>query len=156
MGLAWAHQLNQQEAKQEAKRNKMNTSFVSIAKDYLRGLSAHRNLFALCFLVVAAVTIVLAFVWPKSYTSSSTIYADNSNILRPLMEGNAVATSIADQARMAREILFRRQFSDDILRAAGYEPARLSPAEKEVLITNIQNRTQVANVGRAPASLIQI
>jgi polysaccharide chain length determinant protein (PEP-CTERM system associated) len=134
----------------------MNVSAVEIAQSYIRELSAHRKWFALCFIVLEVATISAAIVWPKSYTSFSTIYADNSNILQPLMEGNAVATGIGDQARMAEEILFNRNYTDEVLRAAGWDVNSLSLSQKDAIILGIQNKTKVSNVGRQPASLIRI
>jgi len=134
----------------------MNVSAVEVAQAYLRELSAHRKWFALCFIVIEIITIGIATTWPKSYTSFSTIYADNSNILQPLMEGNAVATSIGDQARMAQEIVFNRTYTDDVLKAIGEKVDSLSQSEKDEIILDVQNSTEVSNVGRAPASLIRI
>lgn len=134
----------------------MNASVVEIAQAYVRELSTHRKWFALCFIVIAVVTIGLATAWPKSYTSFSTIYADNSNILQPLMEGNAVATGIGDQARMAEEILFNRTYVDEVLTASGWDVSSLSPSQKDEIILDIQSKTEVTNVGRAPANLIRI
>ena len=134
----------------------MNVSAVEVVQAYVRELSAHRKWFALCVLVIQIITIGVATVWPKSYTSFSTIYADNSNILQPLMEGTAVATSIGDQAQMAEEILFNRTSTDEILKAAGWDVNALSPLEKDEIILDIQSNTEVSNVGRAPASLIRI
>lgn len=134
----------------------MNASAVEIAQSYIRQLSAHRKWFALCFIVIEVVTIVIATAWPKSYTSFSTIYADNSNILRPLMEGKAVATEIGDQARLAQEILFSKNYTDEVLKAAGWDVDNLSPSQKDEIILGIQGKTEVSNVGRQPASLIRI
>ena len=134
----------------------MNVSLLEIAQAYLREFSTHRKWFALCFIVIALITISVATTWPKSYTSFSTIYADNSNILKPLMEGNAVATGIGDQARMAEEILFNRNYTDEVLRASGWDVGSISQSQKDGIILDIQDRTEVTNVGRQPASLIRI
>ena len=123
---------------------------------YLRELSAHRVIYSLCFLTIATASIIFALLWPKSYTSSSLIYADNSNILQPLMEGNAVSTSIVDQAQMAQEILFNREFYDEILDASNWDYENLSAVAKENLIIDIHGRTSIENVRRNPASLIRI
>lgn len=134
----------------------MSTTVADMARSYLRELSTHRKWFAGCYFIVMLGTLVAALTWPKTYTSFSTIYADNSNILQPLMEGKAVTTSIVDQARMAKEIMFKRTYHDEVLKAAGYDPASLSLQQKDVLIENIQSNTVVSNVGRQPTSLIRI
>jgi len=134
----------------------MIANIEELIQVYLRAAKENRYILLLISLVVASVILFLAITWPKSYTSSASIYADNSNILQPLMEGNAVATGIVNQARLAEDILFSRDFNDDILEAGGYNPAQLSPSAAELAIENIRSSTVIANQGRGPASLIVI
>ncbi len=134
----------------------MSTSVVDNVSAYLRELSTHRAFYFGTFVVIAVSSIIVALLWPKNYTSSSTIYADNSNILQPLMEGNAVPTGISDQAQMAQEILFKREFENEVLDAGGWEYDDLRPADRNNLIKNIQNRARIESVGRSPANLIRI
>jgi len=134
----------------------MNRYIEDIIRSILRALSEYRIWVAIGMLIIAVSSILVAATWPKSYTSYASIYADNSNILAPLMEGNAVATAITDQARMAQDILFNREFNDKMLEAAGYDPVTLPQSEKDELITTIQEKTIIENVSRAPASLIRI
>jgi len=134
----------------------MNQQVEEKVKTYLRESKEKRIPMTLLAVVVAAVSLALAVVWPKSYTASSSIYPDNSNILKPLMEGNAVATGIVDQARLARDILFKREFTDDILRAGGWDPSSMTALEKEQRIRSVQDKTEIANISRAPATLIRI
>lgn len=134
----------------------MSLNIEDIVSAYLRELSEKRAWVAIAVLAVAVSSLFVAVTWPKSYTASSSIFADNSNILQPLMEGNAVATGIVDQAALARDILFSREFNDAILDAAGYNTSQLSPNIKEDLIQDIQGNTRISNVGRNPASLIRI
>jgi len=123
---------------------------------YLRAFSEQRILVALVILIVASISLLLAVTWPKSYTASASIFPDNSNILQPLMEGNAVTTGIVDQARMARDILFKRDFNDPVLEAGGWDANSLELGEKDALIQQVQRATTIENVARNPATLIRI
>lgn len=134
----------------------MSINVEDIANAYLRELSAKRELVAIAVLIVAAATLLVAVTWPKSYTASASIFPDNSNILQPLMEGNAVTTGIVDQARMARDILFKREFTDPILQAGGWDVSGLTPREKDDLIQSVQSSTTIENIARTPATLIRI
>ncbi|PCJ27287.1 MAG: hypothetical protein COA96_03630 [SAR86 cluster bacterium] len=134
----------------------MNLHVEDMIKSYLRALSENRILVAACILAVSVSCLLLAATWPKSFTASASIYADNSNILQPLMEGNAVTTGIVDQARMAQDILFNRDFADLILESGGWDVDILSQAQKDELIGTVQGHTIIANVSRNPASLIKI
>jgi polysaccharide chain length determinant protein (PEP-CTERM system associated) len=134
----------------------MNANLSEIIASYLRELVKYRVWFLLGYALVAIVSVATILMWPKSYTSYATIFADNSNILAPLLEGKASATSITDQSRMAREIMFKRDHFKEILEAAGYDVSTLSEAQIEDINQSIQNNTQVTNVGARPASLIRI
>lgn len=134
----------------------MSTTVADMARGYLRELSTHRKWFVVGYFAVMAGTLVAALTWPKTYTSFSTIYADNSNILKPLMEGNAIATSIVDQARMAEEIIFKRTYYDEVIKAAGIDSTSLTLEQKDALNLDIQDKTVVSNIGTSPASIIRI
>jgi polysaccharide chain length determinant protein (PEP-CTERM system associated) len=69
------------------------------------------------------------------------------------MEGTAVATSIKDQARNARELLFSRRIIVEVLREAGLPVSDMSDLELERLIEQVQGRTQINAIGQ---SLIRI
>jgi len=55
---------------------------------------AHRRRVAMVvvFAAIALVALALGALWPKTYTSSTTILIQEDNIIQPLMEGRAVAT----------------------------------------------------------------
>ena len=134
----------------------MDFSIKDILNSYLRELSAKRGLLVISFFVISIGMIFAVLSWPKTFTATSTIYADNSNILAPLMKGTAVTTDIVNQARMAKEILFKREFTDEILESGGWDLNLLTIIEKAGLIESIQDSTEISNIGRNPARLIKI
>lgn len=132
-------------------------SLEDLVQVYLRALRDNRVGCTILGLLIAVVTLALAVTWPKSYTASATIYADNSNLLRPLMDGEAaVRANMVDQARMAQDILFSNEYADAILETAGYPIASLSPLEKDRLIDGIESATSITNDGRGNARLVRI
>jgi polysaccharide chain length determinant protein (PEP-CTERM system associated) len=105
------------------------------------------------FCLISLAVVVVAALLPKTYSSFTVIHADEGNIIRPLMEGTAVATSIKDQARNARELLFSRRIIVEVLREAGLPVSDMSDLELERLIEQVQGRTQINAIGQ---SLIRI
>src|SRR5260221_12114280 len=67
------------------------------------------RLFVTLFVVVNVMALAAGFVWPKNYTSSTSILVDDKNVIQPLMLGAAVATDIADRGKNAREVIFRSE-----------------------------------------------
>tara|TARA_Y100001001_G_scaffold84981_1_gene83193 strand:- start:12171 stop:13742 length:1572 start_codon:yes stop_codon:yes gene_type:complete len=70
------------------------------------------------FIVVTAGVLVFGYVTPKTYTSEALLYADQSNILQPLLRGQAEVTQI-DRVNEAREMLQSRSFLEQVALDSG-------------------------------------
>lgn len=57
------------------------------------------------FVFVSFVILVVGSRWPSKFETSATIFADNQNILRPLLNEQAAQSSLQDQARIVRDML---------------------------------------------------
>jgi len=99
------------------------------------------------FIVINLVFLVIGLNWQKAYSSHTTIYIEEENILGPLMQGTAVQTEVVDRGRMAREIIFGRQIMMKILELGGWMKNEPTPIEQERLMKEIESRTEIANVG---------
>ncbi|MEP6907750.1 MAG: Wzz/FepE/Etk N-terminal domain-containing protein, partial [Pseudoxanthomonas sp.] len=64
---------------------------------------------ATIFALISLIALVIGMLLPKKYTSSTTILVEERNIIAPLMEGTAVATSVVDRASILREVAFSRK-----------------------------------------------
>jgi len=100
------------------------------------------------FIVVSLALLGVGLVWPKGYVASTTIVVDERNIIQPLMQGTAVATDVADRARLAREIIFGKKLMTQILYEAGWMKKGLSPEDQEDLIKKLIKKTGISNIAR--------
>ncbi|HZP65772.1 MAG TPA: XrtA system polysaccharide chain length determinant [Rudaea sp.] len=100
----------------------------------------------LLFAAIAAAGLAAGFLWPKKYSASTTILVQESNIIKPLMEGRAVPTANADRASIAREVIFSRKIMEDILATGGWMASHPSALEQEKLIEDIESRTTITNL----------
>lgn len=105
------------------------------------------------FVVIAVASVVVGLHWPKTYTASTTIYVEERNIIQPLMQGTAVATTSTDRAKIARELIFSRKILNPAVERAGWLPQRPSELEQARVMDYVKNHTRVTNVG---ANLIKI
>jgi polysaccharide chain length determinant protein (PEP-CTERM system associated) len=112
-----------------------------------------RALLVIVFAVLALGGLVAGLVWPKNFASSTSILVQESNIIKPLMEGRAVATGNADRAAIAREVIFSRKILEEIVEAGGWKKSNPSPLELERIIDSIKGRISVINLRE---NLIQI
>ncbi|HEX3122322.1 MAG TPA: hypothetical protein VHQ21_03395, partial [Rhodanobacteraceae bacterium] len=100
----------------------------------------------LLFAMIAALGLLLGTFWPKKYSAATSILVQESNIIKPLMEGRAVATANADRASIAREVIFSRRIMDDILAAGGWMKNKPSAIAQERIIEGIKDRTTLSNL----------
>lgn len=116
---------------------------------------AHRRRVAMVvvFAAIALVALALGALWPKTYTSSTTILVQEDNIIQPLMEGRAVATGVTDRGRIAREVIYSRKILAAVLEEGGWLAAKPSLLEQERLAERLKAATVVRNGGE---NLIQI
>ncbi len=100
---------------------------------------------AAIFTTIALLTLLIGlFVIPRKYTSSTTILAQDSDIIQPLLEGRAVTTGVTDRAGMARQIVYSSKVLDEALRVGGWAAnKKLSPLEQDRLKEDIRNSTTI-------------
>jgi len=57
------------------------------------------------FAVISFVILVIGMFWPSKFESSATIFADNQNILKPLLEKQAAQTKVQDQVKIISDLI---------------------------------------------------
>ncbi|MDI9245592.1 XrtA system polysaccharide chain length determinant [Marinobacter sp. CHS3-4] len=87
-----------------------------LPKEAIREVRSRKGLAFLLFVGVSFVVLAAGFVWPYKYESEVVIFVDDSNIIRPLMEGSAVPTDISDRASAAAELLSTRDVLTGVAR----------------------------------------
>jgi polysaccharide chain length determinant protein (PEP-CTERM system associated) len=97
------------------------------------------------FATIALLSIAVALFIPRSYSASTTILAQESDIIQPLLEGRAVATGVADRAGIARQVIFSRKVIGDILQTGGWLADHPSPVQQDRLMEQIQDRIQITS-----------
>lgn len=112
-------------------------------------------LLAALFTGIALTALVWGLRAPKSYTSSTTLLVEETNIIEPLLKGRAVPTTVVDRAGIAREVAFSRTVMNDILRTGGWMKSNPDALQQARLIDQITGRTVITNP-RQNLKLIQI
>lgn len=109
-------------------------------------------LWAALFAFIAFAVLALGILTPPTYTSSSTLLVENSNIIAA--EDGPVTSTASNHAVVAREVAFSRRVMQQILAAGGWTRDNPSAIEQERLIGEIVGRTdiQVSDRSRSPNS----
>ena len=102
---------------------------------------------AVMFSVVALVGLNVALLLPKRYEASTLILVEANNIIKPLMEGRAVPTSVADQTAVVNQIVLGRRVLRELLQFGGWvkpPPARQpDPREEERLLNRLKAHIKI-------------
>jgi polysaccharide chain length determinant protein (PEP-CTERM system associated) len=98
------------------------------------------------FAAVTLLTLVVGMlIIPRNYTASTTILAQDSDIIQPLLEGRAVPTGVADRAGHARQIAYSRRVLEQVLEVGGWSARNPGPIERDRLMEDIRNATMITS-----------
>ncbi len=101
---------------------------------------------ALVFMAVTVGVLAIGFVTPKTYTSEAVVYADQSNILGPLLRGQAEVTQL-DQINEARETIESRSFLEQVALDTGLIIGTETDQERNTAVADLRDQVnlQVSN-----------
>ncbi len=114
-------------------------------------LEAHKGKAAALFALVLALMLVAGFLWPKRFEASSVIFADEQNIIKPLLEGKAAVTSIdgsQDRLTIARERITSNTILEQVILNAKLLPNLNDKNEVNRLIRMLAGNISLSDAGR--------
>ncbi len=76
----------------------------------------YKSWVALGFAITSLAVLGLGLVTPKKYISNTIVMADQQNIIKPLLEGQAATTKVSDQERTVREVVMSPRLLGDLIR----------------------------------------
>jgi polysaccharide chain length determinant protein (PEP-CTERM system associated) len=101
----------------------------------------------LLFLGASFSLLGLGLIWPKHYTTSVVLYADETNIIEPLLKGTAEVTKI-DRSEQASEIIYTRSIMLAAAKGAGLVKDDADEAEQDRIIRQLRNGVSVQKEGK--------
>ncbi len=109
---------------------------------------------AAIFAVIALIALGIGlFMLPRKYMATTSVIAQESDILQPLLANRAVSTQAVDRTGLAKQVIFSPKVMHQLLEIGGWMKARPSLAMQDRLIEQLRDRTDVKN---ARKNLVQI
>ena len=99
-----------------------------------------------CFAIVGAISLFLGMTWPVSFSSSMTIYADNQNILKPLLAKTATVTTVKEGVRIVKDSIQSPRVLNRVVERV-YKDQFNSPKQQEKLVKAIRKKLSVSGLG---------
>jgi len=120
---------------------------LTFARVVLRELWQNKLKALLCFAVVSTVVLVVGMFWPSTYSSSATIFADNQNILKPILAQKAAVSRVQEKIRIVREAIYSRSLLAKVVEEQHGKPKVDSPMNIEQSIGVIRKSLIVDGLG---------
>ncbi len=112
----------------------MQSNVITCLQTFFR----RKYLFLYPFVLTVFVMVVLSFVLPKSYVSTSVILIEEEDVINPLISGLAVSTSVADRLRILREQILSWKSLTELTRRLKLDSEVRSQLAYEELIKNLR------------------
>lgn len=124
----------------------MDSSFI---KDLLYSIQregiAHRRACVILFLVVCFAVLIVGWLLPKNFKTEAVLYADETNIIEPLLKGRAEVTK-TDNVDRAKEMIYTRRILGAIAEQSGLIPSGASVGESERIVSGLRGQLKVNKV----------
>lgn len=118
--------------------------YVQVIRAVLRELNRHKTLVMAAFIIISFAVLLAGYLFPKKYVTSSQLYADETNIIEPLLQGRAVSSEI-DRSEKAREVLYTRRIMEQIANQAGLIKPDDLPEVVDAAIKRLRARTTIVS-----------
>lgn len=106
------------------------------------------------FATIALIALLVGlFLLPRKYVSTTSVLAQESDILQPLLENRAVSTQAVDRAGLARQVVFSPKVMRQLLAVGGWMEEKPSAVMQDRLIEQLRDRTLIKS---ARKDLVQI
>ena len=112
-----------------------------------RELWANKFKAFLCFAVVSMSVLVFGMTWQTKFSTSATVYADNQNILKPLLAQQVAVGRIQEQIRVVRDSIFAPRLLRSVVESV-YDPAEFDTASAlELKVNAVRNNLDINGLG---------
>lgn len=120
-------------------------NIATLGETILKEARRRRVTLAIIFAVIALLALIVGAFWPKKFVAETTILVQQNNVIKPLTEGIAATTEAASRADIANEVIFSQDSLDQLLADGGWNPAQLSPLERDKLVDRIKAHTSITS-----------
>lgn len=123
-----------------------NSNYIQYIRVFFIEAHLHRRKAIACFSVASLLTLLVGLFYPQEYQSSATIFADQQNIIKPLLAGKAAVTKVQDRARVVREVITSPRLLKKVV-AQEVSTKQATPEEIERQVNNLRGAIKVAGLG---------
>ena len=103
--------------------------------------------------LVSFTVLVVGMFWPSKFETSATIYADNQNILGPLLEKQAKQSKVEDRTKVVREKLYSPSLLSKVAREVYGDKTEETPGAMTTYVSKLRDNIKVKPIGSGYMSI---
>lgn len=120
---------------------------IQIIKVLIKELILRRVIVTIVFSASLLAIVVGGLFYPLKFTTSTSIHADQQNIIAPLLRGQAEVTQVQDQSRVVRETIYSPRILANVISQLELAEPGTSDKELELLQNGLRQKLEVSSVG---------
>jgi len=121
---------------------------LQLARAGFRELWLHRYAALFGGFAIAVVILVYGMFWQEKYTVSTSLYADQQNIIAPLLQGQAQVTKVEDQLQVVKDLMLSNRILEQIVKGEDYLNGLEDPAQQSAIINTLRELVEVRSLGK--------
>ncbi|TNC82697.1 MAG: chain length-determining protein [Oleiphilus sp.] len=129
------------------------TLILKYALVVLREIWSRKFLFLFGAAAIGFAVLIVGAFWPSKFETSAVIFADNQNILKPLLESQAAQSRVQNRSRIVRDMVHSPRLLQQVVEKVYDTSSFDSPEDMGAAINGLRSRIGVASLG---ASYIKI
>jgi polysaccharide chain length determinant protein (PEP-CTERM system associated) len=116
---------------------------INLIKIYLYGLWNNKRYFLVPMMLFSFLGWIAVAQMPNQYQTKSRVYADTTNILKPLLNGLAIQEDSKEEVRITSRTLLSREVREDIAQRSDLHLLHATPESYENLIKNLKDDIKI-------------
>lgn len=105
------------------------------------------------FALISFAVLVVGMFWPSKFETSATIYADNQNILGPLLEKQAKQSKVEDRTKVVREKLYSPSLLSKVAKELHGDKTEETPGAMTNYVSGLRGSIKVKSIGSGYMSI---
>ena len=121
------------------------STIIDYIRAALRELVERKFTVAISFFAISFLVMLAGLMLPVNYQTSTTIFADNQNILKPLLENQVEVGRLQDRTNIVRDVLQSPRILEDVVTKVYGEEQ--DPMIRQSRMNRIRNNVEVRGLG---------
>lgn len=122
--------------------------YFELVKAVFKELWRYRYYVLIMGFVIGLAGAGTGFFWQEKYASRATLYADQKNIISPLLQGQAATTEVENQLQVVKDILLSQKALESVIETEGFLQGGEGVAQRTGMIARLRNSVSVRSLAR--------